>query len=111
MEGPCRLQGAAAHADGCRLYLCERRVIRLHTLLARPRAHIPLLRYVTRVQHLPLSASVTIHRLTDISGTGVVAVRPTDTSDSAVAYFIRPNFALGLPWSLRELSAKDSSPV
>ena len=55
---------------------CEGRVIRLHTLLARPGIHILLSQDVTRVQHLPFSAGVTIHRLTDIPGTGVVAVRP-----------------------------------
>jgi 2-polyprenyl-6-methoxyphenol hydroxylase-like FAD-dependent oxidoreductase len=49
---------------------------RLHTLLARPGVHVLLHRDALLPDHRGFGPYVTVHRLTSVPGTGVVAVRP-----------------------------------
>jgi hypothetical protein len=48
----------------------------LHALLARPGVHVLLDRDAPCLDHLALGPYITIHRVTSMPGTGVVAVRP-----------------------------------
>lgn len=63
-----RLPDATVTTDGQRA--------RLHALLARPGVHVLLQRDAGNLERLALGAHVTVHRLTSVPGTGVVAVRP-----------------------------------
>ena len=50
--------------------------IRLHELLARPGVHVLLDRDADRLDALPLGPLVNVHRLTNVPGRGLMAVRP-----------------------------------
>lgn len=63
-----RLPDATVTASGQR--------VRLHTLLAHPGVHVLLHRDAGDLARLALGPYVTVHRLTSVPGTGLVAVRP-----------------------------------
>lgn len=55
---------------------CDGREVPLHTLLATPGTHILLHRDAARLERHSSGPHVTMHRLTNIPGKGMVAVRP-----------------------------------
>ena len=63
-----RLPDATVTVDG--------RQIRLHALLAQPGIHVLLGRDATSVEQQRFGPLVTVHRLTSMPGTGLVAIRP-----------------------------------
>jgi 2-polyprenyl-6-methoxyphenol hydroxylase-like FAD-dependent oxidoreductase len=56
--------------------VCERRMVRLHELTARPGIHVLLSRDADELNGDELGERVTLHRLTSRPGRGLVAVRP-----------------------------------
>lgn len=63
-----RIPDAAVTTNGHR--------VRLHALLAQPGVHVLLQRDARALERLSLGRHVTVHRVTSMPGTGLVAVRP-----------------------------------
>ena len=83
-DSPLSVEGEPPLASGPRLgqrlpdttVTSGGRRVRLHSLLARPGIHVLLHRDADRLEKLALGPYVTLHRLTSVPGTGLVAVRP-----------------------------------
>jgi 2-polyprenyl-6-methoxyphenol hydroxylase-like FAD-dependent oxidoreductase len=77
LEGTPRLSGwaSAGHRLPDAAVTANGRSVRLHGLLAAPGVHVLLHRDADHLEGLSIP-HVTVHRLTNVPGTGVVAVRP-----------------------------------
>ena len=87
VEGTPRLSGRprAGHRLPDVAVTTGQREIRLHELLSRPGLHVLVHRDARRIENLAFGPHVTIHRLMNVPGAGLVAVR----SDGYVGFRCR----------------------